>query len=160
MIRTLLFLLVVAFITAVAVAATGDAGAASVSWLGWRIDTTASAALVTVVFGALVATLIWQLLLWFLAAPSRAARARAETRRREGAESLARGFVAVAAGAGTDARRLAQKAADGWKFGPVKNPETREHPCFVPYAELPAAQQAKDHLFTRTVREVERALGM
>ena len=112
MIRTLLVLLAVAFITAVAIAATGDAGSASVTWLGWRIDTTASAALVTVVFGALVATLIWQLLLWFLAAPARAARARAETRRREGAESLARGFVAVAAGAGTDARRLAQKAAD------------------------------------------------
>jgi hypothetical protein len=42
---------------------------------------------------------------------------------------------------------LAQKQAEGWKYGPVKNPETKEHPCFVPYAELPANQQAKDYLF-------------
>ena len=54
---------------------------------------------------------------------------------------------------------LAEKAATGWKYGPVKNSETKEHPCFVPYSDLPAAQQAKDHLFTSTVREVAKALG-
>lgn len=46
---------------------------------------------------------------------------------------------------------LAQKAAEGWKFGPVKNPETKEHPCFVPYAELPENQKAKDYLFRGVV---------
>ena len=46
---------------------------------------------------------------------------------------------------------LAQKEADGWKYGPVKNEETKEHPCFVPYAELPPEQQAKDHLFRSIV---------
>jgi RyR domain len=54
---------------------------------------------------------------------------------------------------------LAEKEATGWKYGPVKNPETKEHPCFVPYKDLPGAQQAKDHLFTSTVREVAKALG-
>ena len=54
---------------------------------------------------------------------------------------------------------LAEKRATGWKYGPVKDPTKKEHPCFVPYAELPDAQQAKDHLFTATVREVARALG-
>jgi hypothetical protein len=29
----------------------------------------------------------------------------------------------------------------------VKDPEKKEHPCFVPYESLPAEQQAKDHLF-------------
>ena len=53
---------------------------------------------------------------------------------------------------------LAEKAATGWKYGPTKDPEKKEHPCFVPYAELPAAQQAKDHLFTYTVRAVARVL--
>jgi hypothetical protein len=53
---------------------------------------------------------------------------------------------------------LAEKAATGWKYGPTKDPEKKEHPCFVPYNELPAAQQAKDHLFTSTVRELARAL--
>lgn len=42
---------------------------------------------------------------------------------------------------------LAEKRADGWKYGPVKDAEKKEHPCFVPYNELPAEQQAKDYLF-------------
>lgn len=46
---------------------------------------------------------------------------------------------------------LAQKDAEGWKYGPVKDPEKKEHPCFVPYEELPQEQQAKDHLFKAIV---------
>lgn len=42
---------------------------------------------------------------------------------------------------------LAQKEAGGWRYGPVKDPAKKEHPCFVPYAELPREQQLKDHLF-------------
>jgi hypothetical protein len=53
---------------------------------------------------------------------------------------------------------LAEKQATGWKYGPVKNPETKEHPCFVPYAELPAAQKAKDLLFVTTVRTMAESL--
>lgn len=49
---------------------------------------------------------------------------------------------------------LAQKKADGWKYGPVKNPLKKEHPCFVPYDELPAEQRAKDHIFTAIVRSL------
>lgn len=47
---------------------------------------------------------------------------------------------------------LAEKKADGWKYGPVKNPETKEHPCFVPYDQLPQEQRAKDYLFQAVVR--------
>lgn len=46
---------------------------------------------------------------------------------------------------------LEQKRNDGWKYGPVKNPDAKEHPCFVPYEELPPEQQAKDHLFKSIV---------
>lgn len=42
---------------------------------------------------------------------------------------------------------LAEKARTGWKYGPVKNTETKEHPCFVAYAELPPEQQTKDAIF-------------
>lgn len=42
---------------------------------------------------------------------------------------------------------LAEKAADGWKYGPVKDPSKKEHPCFVQYDELPVEQKAKDYLF-------------
>lgn len=39
------------------------------------------------------------------------------------------------------------KTADGWIYGPVKDLELRQHPCLVPYPELPAVQQVKDSLF-------------
>jgi len=47
---------------------------------------------------------------------------------------------------------LAQKKADGWKCGPVKDADKKEHPCFVPYSELPEAQRIKDHIFGNVVR--------
>lgn len=46
---------------------------------------------------------------------------------------------------------LKEKAATGWKYGPEKNPETKEHPCFVPYGELPLDQRKKDYLFKSIV---------
>jgi hypothetical protein len=47
---------------------------------------------------------------------------------------------------------LAEKAAAGWKLGPTKNPETKEHPCMVPYEQLPKEQRRKDALFLAVVR--------
>ena len=49
---------------------------------------------------------------------------------------------------------LAEKRATGWKYGPVKKVVEKEHPCFVPYGELPPAQRYKDILFVTTVRGV------
>jgi hypothetical protein len=46
---------------------------------------------------------------------------------------------------------LKEKRETGWKYGPVKDPEAKEHPCFVPYEELPAEQQAKDYIFRAVV---------
>lgn len=46
---------------------------------------------------------------------------------------------------------MAQKLAEGWKYGPVKDPERKEHPCIVPFADLPPAQQAKDFIFRAVV---------
>lgn len=50
---------------------------------------------------------------------------------------------------------LKEKAATGWKYGPVKDPEKKEHPCFVPYDQLPAEQKAKDYIF----RAIVHAMG-
>lgn len=49
---------------------------------------------------------------------------------------------------------MAQKAAEGWVYGPVKDPEAKVHPCMVPFAELPREQQAKDFIFTAICREL------
>lgn len=46
---------------------------------------------------------------------------------------------------------LKQKAEEGWKYGEVKNPETKEHPCFLPYSELPESQRVKDYLFKSVI---------
>lgn len=40
-----------------------------------------------------------------------------------------------------------EKKANGWIYGPEKNPDKREHPCCVPFDQLPPEQQAKDRLF-------------
>lgn len=42
---------------------------------------------------------------------------------------------------------LKQKEQDGWKYGPVKDPAKKEHPCYVPYDQLPPEQRFKDLLF-------------
>jgi len=54
---------------------------------------------------------------------------------------------------------LAEKRADGWKYGPVKDPAKKEHPCFVPFEGLPPEQQAKDALFIGIVRSLEHLLA-
>jgi RyR domain-containing protein len=54
---------------------------------------------------------------------------------------------------------LKEKSETGWKYGPVKDPAKKEHPCFVPYKELPAAQKKKDQLFVGSVRAMAEVLG-
>jgi hypothetical protein len=49
---------------------------------------------------------------------------------------------------------LEEKNAAGWTYGPVKDAEKKEHPCFVPYEELPESQKAKDTIFGAVVRGV------
>lgn len=46
---------------------------------------------------------------------------------------------------------MAQKRNEGWKYGEVKDIEKKEHPCFLPYNELPETQQQKDRLFQSIV---------
>jgi hypothetical protein len=45
----------------------------------------------------------------------------------------------------------ADKLENGWKFGPVKDAEKKEHPCLVDYDQLPQEQQKKDALFIAIV---------
>ena len=112
MIRGAFVAVLVAAVVVTVLALTGDPGRASIVWLGWRADMTAATAVLIVFLGSLVGTIGWRVLLWILAAPERAARARVENRRRQANEALTRGFVAAAAGDGSEARRLALKAAD------------------------------------------------
>lgn len=47
---------------------------------------------------------------------------------------------------------LKEKRDTGWKYGSVKDPVRKEHPCFVPYDELPLEQKVKDYLFQAVVK--------
>lgn len=50
---------------------------------------------------------------------------------------------------------LEGKSADGWQYGPVKDETKKEHPCIVPYHELPIEQQNKDYLFRAIVHALK-----
>lgn len=54
---------------------------------------------------------------------------------------------------------MAEKVATGWKFGPVKDPEAKEHPCMVPYAELPPEQRRKDALYLAVIKAAAGVLA-
>lgn len=53
-----------------------------------------------------------------------------------------------------------EKHAAGWCYGPVKNPDTREHPCLVPYDELPEPEKRKDALFVAIVDALNPDIAM
>lgn len=134
MIRTAIVLFLVAAAAVAILALTRDAGTATLTWLDWRIDMTAAAAALLVLFAALAATLFWRLAIWLLEIPKRAEQARIERRRREAGEALARGFLAAAAGDGGEARRMALKAGE----------LTEEHPALVRILTAQAAEAAAD----------------
>jgi len=45
----------------------------------------------------------------------------------------------------------AQKVADGWTYGAYKDPVNKQHPCIMPFNQLPPEQQAKDFIFRAVV---------
>lgn len=51
---------------------------------------------------------------------------------------------------------LAQKRADGWAYGEIKDEHAKEHPCFVEFDDLPAEQKAKDFLFRQVVHSLSQ----
>lgn len=112
MIRIAVVLTIVASLFVALLAMAGEPGQATVQWLGWRADMTAVSAIFLLLLGALFWTLFWRLLFWVVEAPARNRRKAADQRRRQGAEALSKGFLAVAMGDGSEARRLAQRAAD------------------------------------------------
>ncbi|ATC23092.1 heme biosynthesis protein HemY [Caulobacter vibrioides] len=112
MTRVAFALFLVAVVAVSVLALTGEPGRASMEWMGWRVEMTAAAAALLTLFSALMFTLLWRGVIWIVEAPRRAARARAEAKRKQAIEALSRGFLAVAAGDGSEARRLAQKSSE------------------------------------------------
>jgi len=51
---------------------------------------------------------------------------------------------------------LTEKLQEGWKFGTVKDPENKKHPCIMAFKELPEKQKAKNYLFLGVVRVLQK----
>lgn len=47
---------------------------------------------------------------------------------------------------------MAEKLAQGWTYGPLKAPDLLQHPCLLPFDQLPPEQQAKDVLFLAIIK--------
>ncbi len=62
--------------------------------------------------------------------------------------AIAEGRVRSAVGLHNDWVR--RKAAEGWRYGPLNDPEAKLHACMVPWRELPSEQQIADELFFQT----------
>ena len=63
--------------------------------------------------------------------------------------------------AGADASHnswMKEKIDTGWVYGPVKDEVKKEHPCIVPFEELPESQKAKDYIFRQIVHSLKNFL--
>ena len=52
---------------------------------------------------------------------------------------------------------MAQKLAEGWKWGEEKRPSLKLHPCIMPFDKLPVEQKAKDFIFRAVVLAIVNA---
>jgi hypothetical protein len=52
-----------------------------------------------------------------------------------------------------------QRLADGWRYGPHRDDARKEHPCLIPYDELPESERDYDRTVTRQVIMALLTLG-
>lgn len=48
-----------------------------------------------------------------------------------------------------------RRLAEGWRYGPMRDESNKEHPCLVPYEELPESEKEYDR---GTVMETIKAI--
>lgn len=53
----------------------------------------------------------------------------------------------------------ALRLADGWTLGPRRDDSAKEHPCLIPYAELPESEKAYDRQTALGTLKAMLALG-
>jgi len=51
------------------------------------------------------------------------------------------------------------RLAEGWRWGPERNDDRKEHPCLVPYEELPEGEKDFDRVIAMQTIKTIVALG-
>jgi len=88
-----------------------DPGVASITWHGWRVDTTAAMVLLAVIITVLLILAVVRIIAMFTGTIRAMASARRERRLKRGLTALGDGFAAVQAGNAAAAQKLAREAA-------------------------------------------------
>ena len=52
-----------------------------------------------------------------------------------------------------------ERIAQGWKYGPSRRDDAKEHPCLVPYEALPEEEKVYDRMTALETLKVVCALG-
>ncbi len=110
MIRIVLYVVMVAALVAGAVWLANDPGGATLTWRGWRIDTSVAVLVVAVVVFMAMLGAAMKLFAWIRGSLRAYAAQQREKRMRKGLVMLGDGFAAVHAGHAASARRLARDA--------------------------------------------------
>lgn len=110
MVRALLTFFILAVFGVGAVWLADHPGAVSLSWQGWRVETSVALVLVGLVVFAVAVAVGDRIWLFIRRAPGRVGRAYREGRSRKGYRALNLGMVALAAGDGEQARKQAARA--------------------------------------------------
>ena len=48
---------------------------------------------------------------------------------------------------------------EGWTYGPVRNDELKQHPCLIPYSELPESEKEYDRNTSMETLKAIQKLG-
>ena len=59
----------------------------------------------------------------------------------------------------THERWAEQRIREGWRYGPVRDDSTKEHPCLVPYEQLPEEEKEYDRITALETLRAIMALG-
>ena len=52
-----------------------------------------------------------------------------------------------------------ERVNQGWNWGPVRDDEKKEHPCLIPYEQLPESEKEYDRNTAMETLKVIQALG-
>ena len=52
-----------------------------------------------------------------------------------------------------------ERTAQGWTYGPARRDDTKEHPCLIPYEDLPESEKEYDRKTALETLKVVTALG-